>query len=130
MSAGRYTVAEARAKPMPLHHIEWDVGTVTTATFTCDAPEGSLCRLTCAEDCGAETWPCGRDDEWDRGGHDMIDAGHCQVLPWLEAVDWDETFEDGAPDRPHPHNHLPYADIAVRWDGDGYVWRYPDPAAS
>jgi hypothetical protein len=103
--------AEAVALAMPLHHVEWPED--ERPRFTCDAPSGSKCRLSCAEDCGAEEWPCsGWDDDKDAPtpDHPMTDSGECHVVLYLEDDDgwWEQDRYSGP--------------IKVTWDGDHYDW--------
>jgi hypothetical protein len=102
----------AAALPMPLHHMEWPEEE-SRPRFTCSAEAGSRCRLVCAEDCGAEEWPCGR---WDydldaerQEAHPMRDDGECHVVLFL---DMDE----------HDYCDRYSGLIKVRWEGDFYSW--------
>jgi len=103
---------------MPLHWIDWRVsdGSVRAA-FSCFAPPMSRCRLECAEDCGAEGWPCGYDQD-----HRMRDSGECHALLFLDQVYAEESYDPDAAPVP-VHDGL----VQVRWDGDCYVWSYHWP---
>jgi hypothetical protein len=106
---------------MPGHHVEWSIepGHVSGG-FTCTAPVGGQCRLTCAEACGSETYPCSSwDDEKDEDReHELVDSGSCNVVLFLEQDSCQEAFE-GEPCA------LVAGPIEVRWRDDTYWWRYP-----
>jgi hypothetical protein len=111
---GRVLSAEAVAMTMPLHHVEWPED--GNPTFTCDAPVGSPCRLECAENCGAEEWPCNTwDEDADEPGraHDMTDAGECHVVLFLDNDDHSDQDRYSGP-------------ITVEWAGDYYEWEKAD----
>jgi hypothetical protein len=114
MSAeGRVSSAEAVALVMPPHHVEWPED--GNPTFTCTAEVGARCRLACAEECGAEEWPCGRYDEDDQeqAAHPMQDSGECHVVLFLDSDDhWEQDRYSGP--------------IKVTWDGDHYDWEPAD----
>jgi len=102
---------------MPLHRVTWtiDAGDGVLGEFTCDAPPLSACRLVCAEDCGAEQWPCG-------GGevdyHRMRDGGECQVVLFLDGGARD-SYDPDAPTMP-----VRSGPVEVRWLDDYYAWSY------
>ena len=114
---GAYPAAEAIKLPMPLHHIEWTEDE-SRPRFTCAAGVGAKCRLVCAEECGAESWPCGRwdydlDQERDEA-HPMRDDGECHVALFLDMDECDYSERHTGP-------------ITVWWEGDFYSW---EPAPS
>lgn len=121
----------AQALKMPPHHIEIVDGCVQ---FRCDAPEGSVCRLECAEFCGSEEWPCyGWDPETDepiQRAHDMIDSGECHVVLFLSESAGDpwESYEGPEPEILGEQT-LP-GPIEVAWRGAYYSWKYAEPTAS
>jgi hypothetical protein len=100
--------AEVAALPMPLHHLDRDGDGRSTAR--CDAPIGSVSRMGCAEECGAEVWPC--------GGYDYEADVECEPHP-------DDLFSvEGDPEAGT------YAGpIAVSWQDDTYLWE-PAEASS
>jgi hypothetical protein len=107
----------------PWHSIEWTIEPdgSTVQRFRCTAPTGSPCRLTCAEGCCAETWPCYSDDgEGEEREHEMVDGGSCGVVGWLA--------EDPESNYHGPAASVASASILVAWDGCRYVWRYPEPS--
>lgn len=108
---------QAIKQPMPLHHIEWPEDEARPR-FTCSAEVGAKCRLVCAEDCGAEEWPCGKwdyDRDEEREAHSMRDAGECHVVLFLDLDDHDYSERHTGP-------------IKVRWEGDFYSWEPPASA--
>jgi hypothetical protein len=109
----------AMALPMPLHQLVRDENGRSRAA--CDAPVGSVCRMGCAEDCGAEVWPCGGYDyEADREcePHPMGDVGECNVVLYLNAENPDDLFSvEGDPDA-----RTYSGPIQVAWENDTYVW--------
>ena len=112
--------AEAAALPWAVHHLTRDE--YGEATATCDAPEGAKCRLTCAEDCGAETWPCGAWDDDDQQ-HAMTDCGECHVVLYLNGnCDASEYFTVEG----DPLADTYVGPVTVTWDGEVYLW---EPAA-
>jgi hypothetical protein len=109
--------------PMPLHQL--DVDDDGHARWTCDAPEGSRCRLVCAEDCGAEQWPCNSyDDQGEeiQPAHPMRDSGECHVVLFLGLGDPMESYEGG--EEPFDLRSGP---VKAEWEGDYYGWEY-EPA--
>lgn len=116
------TAEVASALPMPPHWIK-------DGRVVCDAPELSICRLHCVEDCGSEVWPCGGYDEHDNPTpkHEMADGGECQVVLFIEASGdlWD-AYDDGE----EPRTDTPRdGEIECEWDSEWYVWRYAHPVA-
>lgn len=92
------------------HSIAWSIDRDSiVAKLTCTAPEGAPCRLTCPKGC--PSWPC---------AHDLIDEGHCNGVEWIDATgavdSWGGIFEKPLKDGP----------IYLWWDGDCWLWRYPD----
>jgi hypothetical protein len=76
----------------------------------CDEPKEANCRLACAEDCTAESYPC---------GHKLIDAGWCNAAEWFDASGGAEEF--AWPNDPIPlHDQMP---VDVYWDGALWRWR-------
>lgn len=115
--------ADAVDMPMPLHQLTMnDAG---QPHWTCDAPFGSRCRLSCAEDCGAEQWPCNSyDDEGEeiKPAHPMEDSGGCHVVLYLEQGEPMESYEgdDLGP------SGLRSGLVNVVWEGDYYGWTYAE----
>lgn len=107
---GRVSSAEAVALTMPLHYVEWPED--ENPTFTCTAEVGAKCRLVCAEDCDAESWPCGHDEATDEP-HAMKDSGECHVLLFLAEDDHYEHDRYSGP-------------IKVTWEADYYDWEPVD----
>jgi hypothetical protein len=86
------------------------------AEFTCDAPVGTQCRLTCPDGC----------EEWDYIDHEhkLIDYGKCLYLDYFEALDEEVWLmfsgEEGT--------ELRSGEVEVTYEGDGIVtWEYPEP---
>lgn len=121
-----FSSAEAVAMTMPLHSLTRDED--GRPTVACSASEGAKCRLVCAEDCGAEAWPCGGyDSETDaeKEPHPMRDGGYCIVTLFLEED------PDGcavAVDAPALRRYS--GPIRVSWDDDYYVWEPPVPTGA
>jgi hypothetical protein len=117
--------------PAEHHTVKWTIDRIgwttnITGTVECHAPEGAFCRLTCAEGCGSETYPCGTWDD-DAGRlihHQLTDSGECNVIPFLEADELTEFYGGGQPETP-----LVSGPIEVEWEGEGYAWRYPQTDA-
>lgn len=110
------------------HDVEWSInGYWVEAKVSCASGEGSWCRLACAEECGAETWPC---ESWEDGTdgpreHVMRDGGHCGVLPFFD--EGDEAMAELYDGKSHA---LVSGPVQIRWDGATYRWRYPEGGAS
>lgn len=91
----------------------------------CRATEGAACRLVCAEDCGAETYPCYSYDpatKEDRE-HAQKDGGFCNIAEWINA---------DVPEVSHQRVKEPVFDgmpILPEWEGDYYSWRGIKPSA-
>ena len=87
-------------------------------TIECESPEGAMCRLECAEACGADEYPCfSEDEDGTQRAHKLKDSGHCNAELFINEGDIEacndmdeEPLWDGMP-------------VEVEWDGDGYVWR-------
>lgn len=76
--------------------------------ITCNAPEGSWCRMGCPANC--EEW--GEEHE-----HDLADTGECILLPWIENSGERVEFfyvGDRMPLREGPVK-LKYIDEGVEW---------------
>ena len=117
---------------MTLHHaVSWQVDTEwVDATFTCDAPEGADCRLVCAEECGADFWPCHSYDEDgdNEREHRRVDGGSCLAVDCLKNEEGPDSYDREAPRAP-----LRSGPIVVRWTGDELqpcVWSYPPEGAA
>jgi hypothetical protein len=123
----RYTADQVRAMAFPLHRIEWTIRDDggPQARLSCDAPEGSKCRLECAEQCGSESWPCRSwdpaTDDWSPVYHDLTDSGWCGVLAY-----WDDGTAAEVYDQDAGEAQVRSGPISVRWNGDNYLWRYAD----
>lgn len=95
------------------HSIAWEIGRDgLEATFTCSAPVGASCRLTCPADC----------PEWDADDHEhaMVDNGSCVLVEWLENDDATaaEMYFGGT----HPLENGP---VELRYlRGGGVEWAY------
>lgn len=118
---------EAKQKVPPAyggHRIEWTVShDFVRGELTCVADVGGFCRLSCAEECGAESWPC---VSWDDDGpreHAMVDCGHCHALLFMEDLNAEESY-DG------PSRVAVSGPVLIEWTGDTYVWRYPSEVES
>ena len=75
--------------------------------FTCAAPIGALCRLSCPDGC--DEVPC---------SHEMVDSGKCHAKEWFGAVDWLECHEAYA------HESVLYeGPVNAFWDGDEFQWQ-------
>lgn len=126
----------AQSLPMPLHRLDRDQpdedGIPARPVAVCTAPEGAVCRLVCAEDCGAEAWPCGGYD-YDAGEelepHPMRDGGYCNAAEYLNGDDADDLADDGWVGDPAAKGYA--GPISVRWSGadETYLWQ-PAPSAS
>ncbi|WP_071288655.1 hypothetical protein [Mycolicibacterium llatzerense] len=82
--------------------------------FTCDAPQGSACRLVCVADCEDYHRPdCDRSTK---------DSGECGALIYLNN-DGAEDIYTGTTDR----TSWDSSPIETEWDSyyDSWVWRYP-----
>lgn len=102
--------------PSPLHLIRW---TMTRwrgpeAIFSCSAPPGSFCHLTCSQHCG-ETIA-------DAHPHELLDVGYCLAVSSLDH-EWDpgNTYDgpEGVP--------LSSGPIDVVWNSElmSWTWNYP-----
>lgn len=91
------------------HTVSWTISqSWIYGEVTCQASEGSACRLGCPFGC--ESWHC---------GHELVDQGECHALPWLhEDYLWTSYEGETTTVRDAP--------IEVRWTGDEYAWRYVD----
>lgn len=96
---------------MTLHHtVKW---TIEGGSFpawgavTCDAPEGSRCRMECVEGC------------WHECEHEKEDVGYCTAADWIDANGVPEHYSGPV----HPCSDGP---VDVWWDGDTWLWRYPE----
>lgn len=87
---------------------EWDR---PETALTCTAPEGAACRLCCANPGCEEGCYC--------EAPARADQGECLAVLWIENHDDGVlALYDGSR---HPLQNGP---VAVRWDGDNWVWRY------
>lgn len=106
------------------HHfldLTLDAASGLSAEARCTAPKGADCRLVC--DVGCETFVIERDaagNPWhiedEAPLHRMHDAGHCNVVEYLNAEPADiPDLHQGAPVR---------ISVAVTpvWEGDFYAW--------
>lgn len=87
----------------------------------CLASEGADCRLVCAEDCGAETYPCYSHDGDDGDAHAQKDGGFCNIAEWING---------DCPSTTHQRITEPVGDgipIITEWEGDYYSWRGATP---
>jgi len=101
------------------HTISWTIARGELRTeFGCAAPHGAACRLECPAGCPTFADCPGEDDP----AHQLVDAGRCLVLDWLEEGGTPDELYDGAP---APVRSGP---ILVDWSGDGWLWRYDDDA--
>jgi hypothetical protein len=121
------------------HRIEVEVdddGAVECVRFTCDEPEGSLCRswcTVCEETCSAEPILGSATlalvelvAQAPVDGHLYEPVPYCRFVEWLGAGDTQDSIDLHDEDEPlRPGTHP----IEVAWDGDEYVWHYavPDP---
>lgn len=111
----------AKGLPIPSHLLSRDEW---RAEAICDAPDGSVCRLLCAEDCGAESWPCGGYDyenDEEREPHPMRDGGYCNAVLFLNG-NGDAT--ECAVDQDDPTARTYTGRINVSWSGadETYLW--------
>lgn len=94
------------------HEVHWTLRAQegVAPKFTCSAPEGAPCRLTCPEGCEA----------WTLEGHDheLIDGGECMLLPWLDNIGTADAIEayvgEPAPPTDGPVK-LEYVEEWVEW---------------
>lgn len=106
------------------HDVEWTVSSgYIRGEFTCTAAVGAFCRLSCAEECGAEEWPCysfeGANENLQQRQHALVDCGHCHAVVFLENESAEETYAGlGAT--------AVSGAIVIHWNGLGYMWRYPE----
>lgn len=94
-----------------------------SAEVVCREPEGANCRLMCAENCGAETYPCGgyvgdpgREENYRE--HELVDYGACNAAEWIN-------FGSGPEECCGVTTEFPVSDgmpIEVIWFGDCYEW--------
>lgn len=128
---------DAQSLPMPLHRLDRDQpdedGIPARPVAVCTAPEGAACRLVCAEDCGAEWWPCGGygydyDADEEREPHPMRDGRYCNVVEYLNEENADDLLDEGWAGDAEACGYA--GPISVRWsDGDKtYLWQ-PAPSA-
>jgi hypothetical protein len=101
------------------HRVQWEIcDDMVTGVLICEAPEGDICRLACAEECGAEAWPCFTyNDDGSEREHDMKGGGHCNAVLFIEQDSLEVSHGHGSePLRSGPVN--------VWFDGDSYLWKY------
>lgn len=125
----------AQSMPLPLHRLDRDAadedGFPARPVAVCTASHGAVCRLVCAEDCGAEVWPCGGYDyeaDEERDAHPMRDGGYCNVVEYLNGDNPDDLLDE---DWIGDASARGYAGpISVRWSSgdETYLWQ-PAPAA-
>ena len=105
--------------PLPPHRIERD--SEGYGRVVCEGEPLSRCRLICAEDCGAEWWPCGGDDDptVDETYHRMRDGGYCHVVEYLS-----NDLAGLCADDQSPVAHTYAGPISVEWDSgdETYIW--------
>jgi hypothetical protein len=113
--------------PMPVHRLTRDADGRSAAH--CDAPSGAVCRMACAESCGAEVWPCGGydyDADAECEPHPMRDMGECNVVLYLNQENPDDLFTvEGDPDA-----RTYVGPIRVSWGDDVYLWEPAEPTAA
>lgn len=120
------------------HYVEVEVEdagtedeTLRVGSFTCDAPEGSLCRSWCAEGCdevcygtpilGGEVEVVAQAP---LAGHRWEPVPYCGVVEWLNGSDaYDREEAHGVDESLRPGVHP----IEYEWDGDTYLWHYAEP---
>ena len=76
-------------------------------TFTCTAPEGARCRLTCPEGC--------EQFNYDAHEHPFVDYGECVHKEWFDNAGAEATYEGGG-------FTLCEWVIDGGWDGDSWTW--------
>jgi hypothetical protein len=114
------------------HRVEVEVdddGSPEYLSFTCDAPEGSLCRswcTVCEEECSGTPilGPVELVAQAPVDGHPYAPVPYCRLVVWLGAGDTQDAIERHDEDealRPGTHP------IEVSWDGDEYLWHYAEP---
>lgn len=84
--------------------------TTVPATTTTTQPVTTYCPAGC------EWWPC---------EHELADSGDCNAVEWFEAT--------GTPcDSYANKDRVPLRDgpVDVWWDGDGWIWAYPETEAA
>lgn len=94
--------------------IDGSVGGWPRFEFSCTAPEGCPCRMTCAEDCGA--YEDGEDCDCPQR-----DSGECNLVDWLNSGDWHSTSLYSGPAAPLRSDY-----VELKWDAEaaGVSWRY------
>lgn len=103
-----------------------DDGAPLFVRFTCDAPDGSLCRswcTVCEEECSGTPilGPVELIAQATIDGHPYEPVPYCRIVEWLDAAGWDETHDEDEPLRPGAEP------IEDEWDGDSYLWHYAEP---
>jgi hypothetical protein len=94
---------------MMFHSVKWVIDDDSIyGNLTCNAPEGSPCRCSCLEGCA------------DICDHEEGDVGHCLAVEWIDAA--------GHLSEAHTGKDQPLADgpVHVEWDGDDWLWTYPE----
>ena len=97
---------------MTMHRVEWEHREDwITGRLVCEAEPGAPCRVYCSAGC--ETIPC---------GHDLIDAGACNAVEWIN--------EDGAQYAYDGENGVLCRNAPVRvwWDAtfETWFWEYAE----
>ncbi len=97
-----------------LHRVTWSHG---QPTFHCDGDINAPCHFF--PDCECESWGQHCEAEHSRVRH----ADECWLLPWLENVEVECTWEGGQGyDKPAEHD----AEIVTEWASDCVLWDYAD----
>jgi hypothetical protein len=102
--------------PGAAHRVEWMIASGRVeGRVTCFAVLAAPCRLTCGVGC--DTW------DTDSHEHDLVDAGECMLLPWLDNSD--EAVAEYYAGEPGPLRDGP---VILTWANDGLVtWDYEGP---
>lgn len=107
------------------HSVAWSIRAQDMGVepkFSCSAPEGAPCRKNCPEGCESFTL--------EGHEHELVDAGECMLLPWLDNIGVSDTIGAYVGD-PHAVSdgqvELNYVDEWVEWH---YSDSPPTPPAS
>lgn len=105
----------ATREPAPGHWLEISIGQGAGIEYeiTCMEPEGSRCRMDCAEAC--MDFLC---------DHEKVDQGRCVALDWF-AHDEVDLFSDLYIGGDHP---MASGWIDVTWNDHGCEWKYTGSA--
>lgn len=97
------------------HEVTWRIDQdIIYGAITCNAPEGAPCRRRgCLEGCV------------DTCDHEEGDVGHCLAEEWIEATTGDLSEAHTGKDQ-----LLTNGPVDVEWDGDGWLWTYPENGAA